>query len=95
MYGNFGFRLDCLTRARNVYTVSGVRVCVDREDGGLPGAVGVCGALSVCVGTCVCVWVWYCRSDLDRLCEVGRVHDGQQHRTQNRGWGSTVGVTAS
>ena len=47
-----------MTRARNVYTVSGVRVCVDREDGGLPGAVGVCGALSVCVGTCVCVWVW-------------------------------------
>ena len=38
-----------MTRARNVYTVSGVRVCVDREDGGLPGAVGVCGALSVCV----------------------------------------------
>ena len=44
-----------MTRARNVYTVSGVRVCVDREDGGLPGAVGVCCALSVCVGTCVCV----------------------------------------
>ena len=42
-----------MTRARNVYTVSGVRVCVDREDGGLPGAVGVCGALNVCVGTCV------------------------------------------
>ena len=34
----------------DVYAVSGVRVCVDREDGGLPGAVGVCGALSVCVG---------------------------------------------
>ena len=84
-----------MTRARNVYTVSGVRVCVDREDGGLPGAVGVCGALSVCVGTCVRVWVWWCQSDLDRLCEVGLVHDGQQHRTQDRGWGSTVGVTGS
>ena len=33
-----------------MYTVSGVRVCVDRDDGGLPGAVGVCGALNVCVG---------------------------------------------
>ena len=42
-----------MTRARNVYTVSGVRVCVDREDGGLPGAVGVCGALNVCVGALV------------------------------------------
>ena len=49
-----------MTRARNVYTVSGVRVCVDREDGGLPGAVGVCGALNVCVGTCVCVWAPVC-----------------------------------
>ena len=27
-----------------------MRVCVDREDGGLPGAMGVCGALNVCVG---------------------------------------------
>ena len=27
----------------DVYARSGVRVCVDREDGGLPGAVGVCG----------------------------------------------------
>ena len=84
-----------MTRAR-VCARGCVGACVCEAGGrSLPG-VWVCGALRVCVGAPV--WMCVCvagGSDLDRLYEVGRVHDGQQHRTQNRGWGSTVGVTGS
>ena len=43
---------------------------------------GCVGALRVCVGAPV--WMCVCGAgglDLDRLYEVGRVHDGRQHRT--------------